>query len=50
MSKNMMIKYIEAQNILLNSIVNDLAYIVAEVNQAYAQITSIIADVKEERD
>jgi hypothetical protein len=48
--KNKFLEDIEAQNILLNSIVNDLAYIVAEVNQAYAQITSIIADVKEERD
>jgi biotin synthase-related radical SAM superfamily protein len=48
--KNKLLEDIEAQNILLNSIVNDLAYIVAEVNQAYVQITSIIADVKEERD
>ena len=48
--KNKLLEDIEAQNMLLNSIVNDLAYIVAEVNQAYVQITSIIADVKEERD
>ena len=48
--KNKLLEDIEAQNMLLNSIVNDLAYIVAEVNQAYVQVTSAIADVKEERD